>query len=136
MKCDELKPIHVPAEMCGEITLVEAFDYYDRKPVDEAIAELKAENERLKKELWEADERAIDAGATSVEKMEETKSTRRALWLARAERAKTTAKIYSQEASLILLKEHYPKSCGFCYIMNNKWKKVEQLCRAKAKDLK
>ena len=100
------------------------------------IEKIKDENNRLKKEVWEADERAIDAGATSVEKMEETKSTRRALWLARAERAKTTAKIYSQEASLILLKEHYPKSCGFCYIMNNKWKKVEQLCRAKAKDLK
>ena len=51
------------------------------------IDKLKAENERLKKEVWEADERAIDAGATSVEKMEELRVTQRALWIARAKRA-------------------------------------------------
>ena len=54
---------------------------------ESVIAELKAENERLRKELWEADEMAIDAGATSVEKMEETRKLQHALWLARAERA-------------------------------------------------
>lgn len=61
---------------------------------------------------------------------------KRALWLARSEKAKTIAKIYSKEAELILLREHYPNGCGFCHIMNNKWRKVEQLCMAKAEKYK
>ena len=40
MKCDKLIPIHVPEDQ-----FCYRFDYYDREPVDEAIAELKAENE-------------------------------------------------------------------------------------------
>lgn len=55
MKCDELKQVENPIEWGL---------YYDKAEVDEAIAE-------LKHQVWEADERAIDAGATSHEKMQE-----------------------------------------------------------------
>ena len=58
MKCDELKQVENPIE-CGL--------YYDKAEVDEAIAE-------LKHQIWEADERAIDAGATSHEKMQESEA--------------------------------------------------------------
>ena len=50
-KCDELKAYHVPAEIAGGVVLAEAFDYYDREPVDEAIAELK---QKLQDKLLEA----------------------------------------------------------------------------------
>lgn len=55
MKCDELKEVENPIEWGL---------YYNKAEVDEAIAE-------LKHQVWEADERAIDAGATSHEKMQE-----------------------------------------------------------------
>ncbi len=62
MKCDELKTETIVPQGCT-ITL----QMYPKGEVDAAIAELKAENERLKKcEIW----------------------MKRALWLARAERAK------------------------------------------------
>lgn len=77
MKCDKLKPIHVPAEMYGECFLAEAFDYYDRKPVDEAIAELKAKLESVQASMY-AD--VVDANM-------ENRRLRRALWIARAQRA-------------------------------------------------
>ena len=36
----ELKPIHVNAEIVDGVEVAPAFDYYDREPVDERIAEL------------------------------------------------------------------------------------------------
>ena len=64
-KFDELKAYHVPAEIAGGVVLAKAFDYYKKKPVDAAIAELKAENERLKRAMWLARaERAKDRAVT------------------------------------------------------------------------
>ena len=60
MKCDELKQVENPIEWGL---------YYNKAEVDEAIAE-------LKHQVWEADERAIDAGATSHEKMQECENFR------------------------------------------------------------
>ena len=109
------------------------------------IAELKAENERLKKEVWEADERAIDAGATSVEKMAELRATRRALWLARAERADDRARIFffcDLETVLDIdgFSHDYKKKKGHKKLTAKTWRiiwlKVERKCREKAEEYK
>ena len=100
--------------------------YVSLDQVNKAIEEKNAEIENIKATHYAE---MVDAG------MRERK-LKRALWLARSEKAKTIAKIYSKEAELILLREHYPNGCGFCHIMNNKWRKVEQLCMAKAEKYK
>lgn len=116
MKCDELKPVHVPAEMCGGRTLAEAFDYYERKPVDEAfdelkqklhdaemarddaeaanteyrddIRKLKAENERLNRELEHVKNGDCINTCDVLEKhVKDELKAKRALWIARAKRA-------------------------------------------------
>ena len=47
----ELKPIHVNAEIVGGVEVAPAFDYYEREPVDKRIAELEAEIHNLKRSL-------------------------------------------------------------------------------------
>ncbi|MBO6063415.1 MAG: hypothetical protein J6P62_05520 [Bacteroidales bacterium] len=109
MKCDELKTYHVPAEIAGGVVLAKAFDYYKKKPVDAAIAELKqklhdlcaqsmdvsgktidkvselmAENERLKKEISDIIDGFCDSTHTHIE---ELRVAKRALWLDKAARA-------------------------------------------------
>ena len=119
MKCDELRIEN--ACVYGPDAKV-----YLAEQVDTAIAELKQKLESVQASMY-CD--VVDANM-------ENRRLRRALLLARADRAKTMAKLYSQEAELILLREHYPKGCGWCHIMNNKWKKVERLCIAKAEEYK
>ena len=136
MKCDELKPYHVGYER--------QYYVYEATSVEEAIAELKAENERLKKEVWEADERAIDAGATSVEKMAELRATRRALWLARAYSAKEKYRMFyfsdTFGAPLNINGFSEPEKGANRMDITRNWKitflKVERLCRAKAEEFK
>lgn len=95
---------------------------------------LKAENERLKKEVWEADERAIDAGATSVEKMEELRATRSALCLLRAEcaRRKWCELYYEKKRDLRALKNENT------YITKQmeKYESIKQYWKAKAEEYK
>lgn len=138
MKCDELKSLWVYNrdinENCDEefVNFAKENGYeelVEKKEVNEAIAELKqfAEDACLER----------DDNQTAIDELQdENRKLNRALWLARAERAKTMAKIYSKEAELILLREHYPSGCGFCHIMNNKWRKVERKCRDKAEQYK
>lgn len=143
-------------EICG------GFAYYDADDVDALLAEKDAAIAELKKKLMpclngdciltcEVVEKYGKENAELKAEIESLKAShyaemvdagmrerrlRRALWLARSEKAKTIAKIYSKEAELILLREHYPNGCGFCHIMKNKWRKVEQLCMAKAEKYK
>ena len=86
MKCDELK---------ADKTFVfgEECEAYKKSDVDEAIAE-------LKHQIWEADEWAIDAGATSHEKMQESEAKTRALFIVRAERNKFLASITHCQGSM------------------------------------
>ena len=80
MKCDELKPIKQGSVELGEYWV------YDAGEVDAAIAELKAENQRLKKcEIWMKQHFFCE----EVIACESAKNRRlkRALWLASAERA-------------------------------------------------
>lgn len=150
MKCDELKPLVFSLndlayvdELAVEKNFENPHDHavYKATEVDEAIAELKAENERLKKEVWEADERAIDAGATSLEKMEEMKATKRSLWLARAKRADDRARIfYFNDLETMLdidgfyydrrKKKGSKKLTAFLWRLT--WLKVERKCLKKA----
>ena len=111
------------------------------------IAELKAENESLKRELEHVKNGDCINTCDVLEKYgKELCATLRALWLARAERAKRESKywyaIYVYEAK----EEPYTIKCNawreneerflrpiiWCEI----WRKVEQLCMAKAEEYK
>ena len=63
MKCDELKDRLFTAYPTDGICKAEV---YGKKEVDEAIAELKADNERLKRALWRARAKRSMAEAYSV----------------------------------------------------------------------
>ena len=85
--------------------------YYDADEVDAAIGELKRENERLKKKM---DEYHLMSDIRRVK----IKELKRALWLARAERAK-------EMCQRLLIQGFDPK-----------WEEVERKCRAKAEEYK
>lgn len=142
----ELKAYKMVNEMyCTDVRVIPA-EVYFKSEADKVIAELKSENERLKATPEEIMKEVFDKVLIypyDMVRLEDAyklavalRSSRRTMWMARAERAKAMAKIYSQEANLILLREHYPNGCGFFYKMKNKWRKVEQLCRAKAEEFK
>lgn len=146
MKCDELK-----YERLGD-----AFnDYPDstlvirKQFVDAAIAELKAENERLNRELEHVKNGDCINTCDVVEKhVKEDIKAKRALWLARAERAKTEYNhwilIWHCELSNHLFfinktryknrakvdRLHYP------WEWRDIWYEVERKCRAKAEEFK
>lgn len=108
MKCDELKPITVTDE-CG------SYRVYNKSDVDAAIAELKAENERLKRcEIWMKQhffcEEVIACESAKNRKL------KRALWLARAWRAKERQRMLPNN------KEFYT------------WQEVERRCSKKAEE--
>lgn len=150
MKCDELKPIHVPAEMYGDLELAKGFDYYEREPVDAAIAELKDKNENLKERLHDLSIRSMETSGKVIENLSEFRAenerlkkefrmiengleemtdlyiqSQRSLWLARAERAKAVFHWWLGTTCAPATE----KAC-------NKWAKVERLCRRKAKEYK
>ena len=51
----ELKAYHIPAEIVGGVVLAEAFDYYEKKQVDAAIAEKDAELAQWKDKFHDLD---------------------------------------------------------------------------------
>ena len=143
MKCDELK-----AFRALNIDEDETGMAYPKAAVDAAIAELKVENRRLKKDLYKTDHHNIQYlcsmyGCENVEafhgeiKNLQTKliATERALWLARAERAvaEQTVDEWSR------YKEKHPfgswREDSFEYWVQA-WIYVENLCRKKAKEYK
>ena len=102
MKCDELQQVENPIEWGL---------YYDKSDVDAAIAELKEvykDSVDVKVKIWERCKKAED----------ELRKTQRALWMARAERARDNS---------ILLPSKF---------MRNVWDNVERKCRAKAEEYK
>ena len=109
MKCDELKPL-----MCAHEPNVRLM--YDKSEVDAAIAELNAENERLKKKM-------DDYHLMSDIRRAKIKELKRALWLARAEREKT------EHLSKIMYSTLYRDFIA-------KWVNVERKCRTKAEEYK
>lgn len=118
MKCDELKTETIVPQGTA-ITL----QMYPNGEVDAVIAEQKAENERLKVKLESVQ---ASAYAESVDAGMENRRLKRALWLARAERAH------------LKVLEYWPDYChnAHCRIAEQKWDKVERKCRAKAEEYK
>lgn len=118
---------------------------YQKEDVDAVIAQLKAENERLKatpeqimKEIF--DKVLIypnelvsldDAYKLAVE----TKQAKRALWLARADRAMMTLDYFTLKCRWF--KDYMKVEPPECDVkMIHKWATVERKCRAKAKEYK
>lgn len=112
MKCDEIKTV------CY-IDAYSTMPVYYAKEVDEAIAELKEENERLKnenKKMYTKLQHDTIIDAMSRSHYKELRATKRALWLARA----------------------YIANIGKRLAISNRNKelkeKVERFCRAKEKE--
>ena len=117
MKCDELTP--VTREYADEYWEDRFAMVYNADEVDAAIAELKRENERLNRQLEHVKNGDCINTCDVVEKhVKEELKAKRALWMARAERAKEMCK-------RLLIQGFDPK-----------WEEVERKCRAKAKEYK
>lgn len=131
MKCDELKADNT--FVFGEECLA-----CKKSEVDAAIAELKAENERLKKKM-------DDYHLMSDIRRAKIKELKRALWLARAERAESEARGWYHSNAYIIKYDGLHNIKG---VLNGKgfkhypdkwmklWIKIERLCRAKAEAYK
>ena len=123
MKCDELKPYLVGYER--------QYYVYDATSVEEAIAELK-DKIQMHDFFWEGCgfakrgfKNAI-AVAQYVEDLEaELRATRRALWIARAMRARDIQRWWLQVTCS-------PRTEVACM----RWNNIERKCRAKAEQYK
>ena len=127
---------------CDELETEQWLDYggepmpcYPAKDVDAAIVELKRENERLVKCCKEYDSRQRIDERIKFNGAQQLRATKRALWLARAERAvaEQTVDEWSR------YKEKHPfgswRADPFEYWVQA-WIYVEKLCRKKAKEYK
>ena len=104
MKCDEL----IAEKLSGESFGCEGgiYEVYDKNEVDAAIAELKDENSKLK----------------------------RALWMARSERAKTTQLLLKN--AIDHLESKYKHRFDNMRLQFHVWGVVKRKCRAKAEEYK
>ena len=118
MKCDELEKWYAGQFSPSAVV-------FGANEVEAAIAELKAENERLKSKLESVQ---ASAYADSVDAGMREHRLRRALWLARAEKAKHIATFcyYALHYGRVPVREIY--QC------QDKWDEVERKCRAKAEE--
>ena len=117
--------------------------FYPKSEVDAAIAELKSENERLNRELEHVKNGDCINTCDVVEKhVKEEIKAKRALWLARAERAKAIQWHEGLDRYLQERKKYWPSR--FCFMANDEmyhvwykcWCEVERKCRAKAEEYK
>ena len=128
MKCDELKTV------CY-IDAYSTMPVYCAKEVDEAIAELKEENERLIRCCKEYDSRMKILENQSFFALKERRRLKRALWLARAERAKATWQKILRDAGIFFAIGKC-KEWDFYNTKQKKWQRVETKCAAKAEEYK
>lgn len=130
MKCDELKE-----DYCYDATDDKTKAVYLKSDVDEAIAELKVENERLVKCCKEYDSRQRISERIKFNGAKELRATKRALWLARAERALSDFAWHQQTAET-LLRGGTSAAVDYQKWKAKNWKNVERKCRAKAEEYK
>ncbi len=147
MKCDELKPIDLECNMGKDINGVEhrePWKAYDIDEVDAAIAELKKENQRLKRcEIWMKQhfycEEVIACESAKKRKLIHT------LWLQRVEIAKTEIRYWRErlfnEPSTTRAGIHGqrlipPKTFRTIREWLTIWENVERKCREKAEEYK
>ena len=116
MKCDKLEEWYA-----GQFS--PSARVYGASDVNEAIAELKAENAELKQKLENVQ---ASMYADVVDANMDNRRLRRALWIARAERAKAMSVYWYVKRTEISNWEEF----------NSKWNKIENLCRAKAEEYK
>ena len=154
MKCDELKSYNVVATADVNPEVVDSLGCtewtgYDKNEVDDAIAELKSENERLNRELEHVKNGDCINTCDVVEKhVKEEIKAKRALWLARAERAHAEwghwATIWFRDATIKLnINKSSVSQVPYCCtiernaaIWRNMWREVERKCLAKAEEYK
>ena len=114
MKCDELKRHHINEVMDMHNLTRGEMGYsvvYYAEDVDAAIAELKQKLDDVQARVY----------ANDIDAWKRERRLRRALWLARAEMARTSAWVF------------WNRKNDYNY---NKWKNVERKCRAKAEEYK
>lgn len=121
---------------------------YPKDEADRYIAELKAENDRLTIDKRNEELRADQADATVETLKENLRATKRALWIARANRANAEwghwATIWFCNTSVVLninksSVSQDPYRCTIqrnAAIWRNMWNEVEHKCRAKAEEYK
>ena len=138
MKCDELETEQW-LDYCGE-----PMPCYPAKDVDEAIAELKAENERLVKCCKEYDSRQRIDETIKFNDAKQTRKMRHALWLARAERYKMKEFIAREEGTLLdlmawsqyLRERTYNQWVSQLFRIANLANKLQNKCIKKAEEYK
>lgn len=109
--------------------------FYPKSEVDAAIAELKSENERLNRELEHVKNGDCINTCDVVEKhVKEEIKAKRALWLARAERAKTTQLLLKN--AINHLESKYKHRFDNMRLQFHVWGVVKRKCRAKAEEYK
>jgi hypothetical protein len=94
---------------------------YDQADVDKYITDLQSEIERLKKSQESSSKIFDHVNEERIECQKENFIIKRALWLARTEKARTSAWVF------------WNRKDDYNY---NKWKKVEFKCRVKAEEYK
>ena len=120
--------------------------FYPKSEVDAAIAELKTENERLEKCCKEYDSRQRIDERIKSGYAQQLRAAKRALWLARAERAASWQIHFSLCHNHSIEREFSINGAsnpceGMATMRTAKdwamiWKKVERKCRAKAEEYK
>lgn len=131
MKCDELKQVENPIEWGL---------YYDKSEVDAAIAE-------LKEALQESENAWFEAGADAADYYQENRRLKRALWIARAERAHSIIllwNVYCYQNNSLYYRDFLNIKCNPFRNLTKKtamewsdlWKSIETKLRAKAKEYK
>lgn len=138
MKCDKLKRFEIVGKYTDDETIGEC---YDADEVDAAIAELKefAEDACLER----------DDNQTAIDELNaENRKLKRALWIARAERANISQYwgayvqyVHFHEKSFYefinddIFRRDNPNNDSF-RIWFHRWQSVERKCRAKAEEYK
>ena len=140
MKCDVLKVYEDIDDYIGYDDTPPMM--YEKSEVDAAIAELKRENERLVKCCKEYDSRQRIDERIKFNGSQQLRATKRALWLARAERAKAIKWHEGLERYLQERKKYWPSRFSFMkddemyHLWYKCWCKVERKCLAKAEEYK
>ena len=109
MNCNDLKSVYIDRTGDWVRSRNDTGKFYLKEEVDALIAELKQKLEDAKATAYAE---SVDAGMRE-------RRLKRALWLARAEMARTSAWVF------------WNRKDDYNY---NKWKKVERKCRAKAEE--
>ncbi len=123
MKCDKLNAYKADVTIPVYGTIADA-KVYLKKDVDAAIEELKTA-------LNESEEARYEAGADAADYYQENRRLKRALWLTRAEWARSSALSYH------LIESHPDKDVAATYKRKaNKWEKAKDKCLKKAEEYK